>query len=249
MATRDKNLSGYNRIRVKTTIDAEIVRSDSFSIDVETGPMSPVRIIRKGDALTLSRPWYWFLTGFFFQLNRARATIRMPHLQELDIDDNSSASIAGFSSSDEFKLTLSRTSVFNGDLKTGDAVIDVSGSSQAVLNGKCNNISLKVRGISVLSGFIDTAGNADIAVSGNSVVKLYGSAVNITADIKNASNADLADFPAHDINIKLYRLCNVTIKLDGRLDAEVTGASNLKWMGKAVMGATSITDGSILSQG
>jgi len=249
MTTSNCDLSGYTRIRIKTTIDAEVVRSDSFSVDVETGPMSPVKISRKGDVLALSRPWSWFLTGFFFQLNRARARIRMPHLQELDIDDNSSASIAGFSSPDEFKLTLSRTSVFNGDLKTGDAVIDVSESSQAVLNTKCNNISLKVRGVSALSGFIDAAGNADITVSGNSVIKLSGSAANMTANIRNASNADLADFPAHDIGIKLYRLCNVTINLDGRLDAEVTGASNLKWIGKAVMGATSITDGSILSQG
>ncbi|MFA5055248.1 MAG: DUF2807 domain-containing protein [Dehalococcoidia bacterium] len=247
MAKRN-NLSGYSHVKVRTAIDAEIVRSDSFSIDVETGPLSPVSIRKKGEALTFSRPWYWFLVGFFFQLSRARAKIGMPSLHELVINDNSSTSVAGFSSSDEFKLTLSRASVFSGDLKTGDAMIEVSDSSQAEFNGTCKHILLKVRGTSALSGVIDAAGDADIVLSDNSVIKLSGSAGNTTATINHGSTADLSGFQTHDVSIKMYRLSRCMIKLDGRLDAMLNGASDLRYFGTPAMGNTSVSTGSILRQ-
>jgi hypothetical protein len=245
---KNYNFSGYTRIRVKTTIDTEVVRSNTFSIDTKTGSLSPVKISKKGDVLVLSRPWYWFLFGFFFQLSRARVKIGMPRLQELEITDNSSASVAGFSSSEGFKLTLSEASSFAGDLSTGDARLDISGASQAEFTGSSNNLFLKVKGSSSFASNINVDGNAEIEVSANSAIALAGSVGNILADISNISNADMDGFSAHDISIKLNRLCNGTIKLDGKLDAEVTGASDLKWVGNPVMGAINVTSGSSLRQ-
>jgi hypothetical protein len=242
------NFSGYSRIRLNTAIDAEIVRSDTFSIDVETGPLSPVKIRQKRDSLTISRPWYWFIFGFFFHQRRAHIKIGLPELQELDISDNSSAGIAGFSSNSEFKLMLSETSSFAGELTTGDATLDISDNSQAEFNGSSSNLFLKVKDSSSFGGNINVAGNAEIEVSTNSAIALAGSAGNILADIRNVSNADMAGFPSHDINITLNRLCNVTIKLDGKLDAEVAGASELTWRGNPVMGTINVITGSLLRQ-
>jgi hypothetical protein len=245
---KKKNFSGYTRIRVRTTIDAEIVRSDSFSIDIKTGPFSPVKIRKKRDRLTISRPWRWFVFGFFFQLSRAHVRIGMPQLLELEVSDNSSAGVAGFSSSDEFKLTLSEASSFGGDLKTGDARLDISGDSQAEFTGSSSNLFLKVKDSSSFATNINVAGKAEIEVSANSAIALAGSAGSILADISNVSNADMGGFSAHDINIKLNRLSNVTIKLDGKLDADVTGASELRWSGNPVMGTINVTTGSVFQQ-
>jgi hypothetical protein len=242
------NLSEYTRIRVRTAIDAEIVISDAFSIEAKTGPLSPVRIRKKGDSLTISRPWRWFVFGFFFQLSRAHVKISMPELQGLWISDNSSAGVAGFSSSSEFKLTLLKASSFACELITGDARLDISGGSLAEFSGSSSNLFLKVKDSSTFAGNINVDGNAEIEVSTNSAIALAGSAGNILADINNISNADMDEFSAHDINIKLNRLCNGTIKLDGKLDAEVTGASNLKWVGNPVMGTVNVTSGSVLRQ-
>ena len=242
------NFSGYSRIRLKTAIDAEIVRSDTFSIDAETGPLSPVIIRKKGDALTISRPWYWFVFGFFFKLSRAHIRIDMPQLLELEVSDNSSAGVAGFSSSSEFKLTLSKASSFACELITGNATLDISDNSQAEFSGSSSNLSLKVKESSSFGGNINVAGNAEIEVSANSAIALTGSASSILADISNVSNADMDGFSAHDISIKLNRLSNGTIKLDGKLDADVTGASDLKWVGNPVMGTINVTSGSLLRQ-
>jgi len=248
MANKKKNLVGYTRVRVKTAIDAEIVISDIFSIDVETGPLSPVKIRQKGDALTISRPLRWFVFGFFFQLSRANVRIGMPDLQELRVSGNSSAGVAGFDSSNGFKLMLSETSSFGGDLKAGDARLDISGGSQAEFNGTSSNLFLKVKDSSSFAANINIDGNAEIEVSTNSAIALAGSAGNLLADIRNVSNADMAGFPARDINITLNRLCNATIKLDGKLDAEVAGASELTWSGNPIMGTINIITGSLLRQ-
>ncbi len=245
---KSNNLSGYTRVRIKTTIDAEIVRSDTFGIDIKTGPLSPVKIRQKGDTLTISRPWRWFVFGFFFQLSRAHIKIAITELQELKISNNSNASVAGFSSSSEFKLVLSEASSFNGNLKTGDARLDVSGASQAEFNGSNSNLFLKVKGDSNFTGNINVDRNAEIEVSSRSSAKLTGSAGNILADISNVSNADMGGFSTHDINITLNRLCNCTIKLDGKLDAEVAGASELTWSGNPVMGSINVTTGSLFRQ-
>ena len=245
---KKNNLSGYTRIRIKTTIDAEIVRSETFSIDTETGPLSPVKIRQKGDTLFINRPWRWFVFGFFFKLSRAHVKIAMIDLQELRVSGNSSAGVAGFGSSNEFKLTLSEASSFGGDLKTGDARLDISGASQAEFNGSSSNLFLKVKGASNLTGNLNVDGKAEIEVSGDSGIKLTGSAGNILADINNVSNADMDGFSAHDISIKLNRLSQSTIKLDGKLDAEVTGASDLRWVGNPVMGSINVTSSSICRQ-
>jgi hypothetical protein len=245
---KSNNLSGYTRVRIKTTIDAEIVRSDTFGIDIKTGPLSPVKIRQKGDTLTISRPWRWFVFGFFFQLSRAHIKIAMIELRELAVSDTSSAGVAGFSSSNEFKLMLSETSSFGGDLKTGDARLDISGASQAELNGSSGNLFLKVKDSSSFAGNINVDGNAEIEVSTNSAIALVGSVNSILADISNVSNADMGGFSTHDINIILNRLCNCTIKLDGKLDAEVAGASELTWSGNPVMGSINVTTGSLFRQ-
>ena len=242
------DLSGYSRVRVKTAIDAEIVVSDSFSIGVETGPLSPVKIRKEGDTLTFSRPWRWFVFGFFFKLSRAHVRIGMPELLALEVSGNSAAGVAGFSSSKGFSLMLSEASTFACELTTGDARLDISGSSLAEFTGSSSNLFLKVKDSSSFAADINVAGNAEIAVSANSAIALAGSAGSILADISNVSNADMKGFSAHDINIKLNRLSNSVIKLDGKLDAEVTGASELRWSGSPVMGTVNVTSGSIFSQ-
>lgn len=242
------NLSGYTRIRIKTAIDAEIVKSDSFSIDVETGPMSPVSIRKKREVLTIRRPLCWFVFGLFFRLSRSRVKIAMPELRELTISKNSSAVASGFDSSGDFKLALSDAGSFSGDMKTGDIRMDISGGSKAHLNGSCGNLFLKLRDESGVTGNIIAAGNAAIDLSDRSEAGLTGSAGNLTATINHGSTADLSGFQTHDVSVKMYRLSRCMIKIDGRLDAMLNGASDLRYYGAPAMGNISVSTGSILRQ-
>jgi hypothetical protein len=78
----------------------------------------------------------------------------------------------------------------------------------------------------------DLSGNADIAD------------IELTA----ASGANLEKMAVGDAKLKLGGASTATINLSGRLDADVSGASNLKWLGAPSLGDVKITGGSSFSK-
>jgi hypothetical protein len=113
------------------------------------------------------------------------------------------------------------------DMSAGDIRFDVSGASR-------------------VTGDL-TAGDADLDISGASTVELQGSGGNIVVDASGASHAKLADFPVNNANVKLSGASNGTVNLDGRLDANLSGASRLSYMGEPTMGSITTSGGSMLS--
>jgi hypothetical protein len=72
-----------------------------------------------------------------------------------------------------------------------------------------------------------------------------------TAQISNlsaASNANLEKMTVGDARIKLGGAASMTIDVTGKLDAAVSGASNLKWLGTPTLGDVRITGASSFSK-
>jgi len=109
------------------------------------------------------------------------------------------------------------------------------------------DIRFNISGASRVTGDI-TAGDADFDISGASTVELQGSGSNIVVDASGASHAKLADFPVNNANVKLGGASNGTVNLDGRLDANLSGASRLSYIGEPTMGTINTSGGSILSE-
>jgi len=104
-----------------------------------------------------------------------------------------------------------------------------------------------VSGASRVSGDI-VAGNVDFDISGASSVELDGSANDIIADVSGASSLKLDDFTATNANVDLSGASSGTVNLTGRLDADVSGASRLWYIGEPTLGDIDTSGASSVSQ-
>ena len=125
--------------------------------------------------------------------------------------------------------------------------LTVSGASSGTVSdfSSTEALSIAVSGASRVTGDI-TAGDIGFDVSGASTVELEGSADNMVAVVSGASRFNLDDFAVNDANIKISGASTGTINLDGRLDADVSGASTLLYIGDPVMGTINVSGASTL---
>ncbi|MCJ7575840.1 MAG: DUF2807 domain-containing protein [Dehalococcoidia bacterium] len=127
--------------------------------------------------------------------------------------------------------------------------LTVSGASRGIVsNFNCTEaVSIAVSGASRVTGDI-TAGDIEFDVSGASTVQLEGSADDMTARVSGASLFSLDDFTVNNADVNISGASTGTINLDGRLDANVSGASTLLYIGDPIMGAIDVSGASTLSK-
>ena len=78
--------------------------------------------------------------------------------------------------------------------------------------------------------------------------ELSGSADTADIELSAASNANLEKMTVGDARIKLGGAASMTIEVKGKLDASVSGASNLRWLGTPTLGDVRITGASSFSK-
>jgi len=127
--------------------------------------------------------------------------------------------------------------------------LTVSGASRGTVSGfnSTDDLDVTVSGASRVTGDI-TTGNVEFDVSGASTIQLEGSADNMTATVSGASTCNLADFPVYDADVNISGASTGTINLDGRLDANVSGASTLLYIGDPTMGDINTSGASTISR-
>jgi hypothetical protein len=127
--------------------------------------------------------------------------------------------------------------------------LELSGATRGNVQGfsSSHDFILDLSGASRLTGDI-TAGNADIDISGASTVQLEGSASDIVVDASGASRVKLADFVVNNADVRLSGASSGTVNLDGRLDANLSGASTLNYSGNPTLGSIKTSGGSTLSE-
>jgi len=84
----------------------------------------------------------------------------------------------------------------------------------------------------------------DADLSGGSSIEIDGEATDLTLEASSGSSLDLEDLQVHDANIVLSGGSHGTIKLDGRLDADLSGGSRLEYIGEPTMGNITTSGGS-----
>jgi len=127
--------------------------------------------------------------------------------------------------------------------------LEVSGASRGTVSdfSSSDDLHITVSGASRVTGDI-TAGNAEFDISGASSVELDGSANDIAADVSGASSLKLDDFTVSNANVDLSGASSGTVNLDGRLDADLSGASRLWYIGEPTMGDIDTSGASSVSK-
>jgi hypothetical protein len=125
----------------------------------------------------------------------------------------------------------------------------VSGASRGTVSdfNSTEGLNITVSGASRVTGDI-TAGDVEFDVSGASTIQLEGSADDMIAGVSGASRLSLGDFTVNDANVNISGASTGTINLDGRLDANVSGASTLLYTGEPTMGTINVSGASTLKE-
>lgn len=98
------------------------------------------------------------------------------------------------------------------------------------LNGDVDCRSIKLDGGA--ASFFELSGHADIA----------------DIELTGTSHASLEKFTAGDTKVKLHGASSLTLEINGKLDADIAGASSLRWKGAPVMGDIKVTGASSLNR-
>jgi hypothetical protein len=127
--------------------------------------------------------------------------------------------------------------------------LTVSGASRGTISdfSSTEDVNIMVSGASGVTGDI-TAGNVQFDISGASTIQLEGSANDMVAIVSGASHFNLGGFTVDNANVNISGASTGTVNLTGRLDANVSGASTLFYIGDPVMGTINVSGASTLSK-
>lgn len=238
MSTKEYDFKGFDRIRISGAFDVEITRAEAFSVSISADPLKPVQVNKEGDTLSIGLPWYYYFWGFLSGWMRARARISMPELRELRLAGASKAEVSDFSTTHDFALEVAGASKLSlGSIGAGGAELKLVGASEIGFKRlEAAKLSLHIVGASRLKGELAVATDVEVRMAGASKVELTGMANSLSLDVAGASRATLSELAVHNARVKLVGASKAVVKADGRLDAELAGASDLSWIGNPVMG-------------
>jgi len=226
LETRQFNLSDFTRVDIGSAFEFEIVQSGSYSVSItaDDNLFEYVQVSKEGETLHIG-----LKTVISLGSATTKAVVTMPQLRSLDISGASRGTVANFSSGENIDIGVSGASnVDLGEISTGDAKFDISGASQ-------------------VTGDI-TASDAEFDIDGASTAQLEGSAGNLAVSAEGASRVKLAGFTVTNADVNLGGASTGTVNLNGRLDANLSGASKLQYIGEPTLGTLNTSGGSTVSK-
>jgi len=224
--TQEFNFSDFARVEVGYAFEVEVVQSASYSVSItaDDNLFDYILVSKQGTTLKIRLE-----PALHYVFTTLQAKITMPQLDGLALSGATRGTVSGFSSTDNIDIEVSGASSLNlVEMSAGDIEFDISGASR-------------------VTGDI-TAGDADFDVSGASTVQLEGSANDIVVDASGASHVKLAAFPVSNADVTLSGASSGTVNLDGRLDADLSGASKLSYIGEPTMGTINTSGDSTVSK-
>ena len=128
--------------------------------------------------------------------------------------------------------------------------LGLSGATRGTVEGfsTSNPFTLSLSGASSLQMTNMNVGDADIEVSGASTLSAIGTANDLVSLVSGASDMDLSDFPVNNAEVNINGASQATINVEGRLDAEVSGASSLQYLGDPTLGDINTSGGSTINK-
>ncbi|MBN1176970.1 MAG: DUF2807 domain-containing protein [Dehalococcoidales bacterium] len=223
VGTRDYDYTDFTVVEVGHAFSVEITPAETYRISISAGEnaFDHIEVTKTGGKLEIGMD-----TFFFHFLRSPRVKITMPRLTGLHLTGATEGNVTGFSSSDDFDLSLSGASELYMELETGNFEGELSGASE-------------------LTGNL-VATSCEFTLSGASEMELTGSGGDIKIDASGASQADLEHFNANDADIDFSGASDGNLNVNGRLDISLSGASLLEYSGSPTLGELDLSGGSEL---
>jgi hypothetical protein len=213
--------ANFTEVEIDSAFEFEIEQSSSYSINVtaDDNVMDYVQVSKDGQTLKI---------GLRTGLHIGSITLRI-----------------GLGIFPRVESATLRASVTMPQLRE----LTASGASHGTVSGfsSTEDLDIKISGASRVTGNI-TAGNVQFGISGMSTVQLGGSANDIDANVSGASHLGLDDFVVSNADVNFSGASSGTVNLNGRLDANLSGASTLWYIGEPTMGDISTSGASTISK-
>ncbi len=220
IVTRSFDYSDFKRVEISHAFEAEIIHGSSFSINItaDDNLFEHVRVVETGDTIKIG-----MAPGYNYFPNAQVVRVVMPKLDYVSAGGASLVEVSGFDTDNDFRaVALGASTIEISDMGAGDVVLEVNTASQ--IKGSIKAIDI------------------DMEVFGASRVNLSGTARNLQLNGSGASNIDLSDMEATNATIGLSAASSATVNLSGRLDAGLSGASDLKYLGNPTLGNINLSD-------
>jgi hypothetical protein len=229
--TQEEDYIDFTRVDIGSAFDAEIIKSDSFSVTIKADEsfIDYIVVSKEGDTLVINLKPHHLFTDFTLGSKTLEAEINMPTIEGLIVSGATKATASGFKSSEDLDIEVSGASTLNlEDIEARDVEFNVSGAS-------------------TLKGTLISTGDAELEVSGASKVELEGSASFLELDGSGASTIELGEFPlSGDADVKLSGASKATVNLKEMLDCTLSAASSLYFIGNPTMGDIDISGASTI---
>jgi hypothetical protein len=221
LTTEDYAFTDFTKVEVGSAFEFEIKQSSSYSINVtaDDNVIDYVAVWRDGQTLHIS------LTR---PLRIGAVTLRIgpgifPILGPVTL---------------RASVTLPQ---LNG--------LTASGASHGTISdfSSTEDLDITVSGASIVTGDI-VAGNVEFGISGGSTIQLEGSANDIDANVSGASHFNLDAFIVNNADVNFSGTSSGTVNLNGRLDANLSGASTLWYIGEPTSTDINTSGGSTASK-
>jgi hypothetical protein len=174
LVTLEEPFTGFDGIEVSHDFEVKITQRDRYQtvIRVDDNLADYVEVVKRGNTLSIG-----LKPGWSYQIRDTTmyAEVSMPSLRRVTLSGASQVSITGFESLEGFQACLSGASSLRGDLRAGDARLDVSGASQVVLRGTAGEMALIASGASKVRLDDFRATDTRVEASGASDVTVHAS--------------------------------------------------------------------------
>ena len=226
LKTEESTFRDFTSVEISRAFEFDINQSNSYgvSITADDNVIEKVQVTKEGDTLKIGLKTIPSLGPVTL-----KAAVTIPNLRGLDISGATHGTVSGFSSTENLDIEVSGASSLDlVEISAGDVKFDLSGAS-------------KVTGDTI-------TGDADFDIDGASTVQLEGSASDIVVDADGASHVKLAGFTVNNADVSLGGASKGTVNLSGKLDANLSGASKLEYIGEPTMGNINTSGASTLSK-
>jgi len=244
--TEERYFGGFTRVKVSGAFEVEIIQSSGYNVSVtaDDNLLKYVKVSQSGETLKIG-----VSTGDY-NFTALEASVSMPDLYGLNLSGATDGIVRGFNLPNDFSVELSgASSLYMSDISAGGVKFDLSGASSLNMHGmSARDVDFDISEASSLDVRDMSVGDARFDLSGASSIRLEGSANDIVIDASGASDVRLDDFSVNNVDITLRDASSGIVNLDGKLDAELSGASELRYVGEPTMGDIDISDVSAMNK-
>ena len=248
----------FTNVEISNAYQYEITQSDNYSVVVST----PESLVDHLDIHISGNTLYIGMKFVLFSSSNLKITITMPQLINLSVTGACDGTATGFDSNSNLEIYLSGASRLDANFKAGITKLDIYGDSRITGNLTAADTEIILSGASDLNMTMQTgnmvitaSGSSDIRgslqaadcqfnLSGASTCNISGAAGKTIIAASGASDFISSGFTVQTADVKLTGASDASIRVNGTMNVDISGASTLNYSGNPTIGKIDISGAS-----